>query len=47
MKTNHLIFEKSTLITENVGHITQIIGYNLDVTFSPGKMPNIYNALID
>jgi F-type H+-transporting ATPase subunit beta len=31
--------------TKNIGHITQIIGPVLDVTFSPGKMPNIYNAL--
>jgi len=32
--------------TQNVGCITQIIGPVLDVSFSPGKMPNIYNALI-
>lgn len=31
--------------TKNIGHITQVIGPVLDVTFSPGKMPNIYNAL--
>jgi F-type H+/Na+-transporting ATPase subunit beta len=30
---------------KNIGRITQIIGPVLDVTFSPGKMPNIYNAL--
>jgi len=29
-----------------MGRITQIIGPVLDVVFSPGKMPNIYNALI-
>ena len=28
-----------------VGRITQIIGPVLDVSFPPGKMPNIYNAL--
>jgi F-type H+-transporting ATPase subunit beta len=31
--------------TKNIGHITQVIGPVLDVTFSQGKMPNIYNAL--
>ena len=36
----------SSLQTKNIGHITQVIGPVLDVTFSPGKMPNIYNALI-
>ena len=46
MKINHLVFEIYTFITKNVGHISQIIGHVLDVTFSPDKMPNIYNALI-
>ena len=32
--------------TQNVGCITQIIGPVLDVAFSPGKMPGIYNSLI-
>ena len=32
--------------TQNVGYIIQIIGPVLDVAFSPGKMPNIYNALV-
>jgi F-type H+-transporting ATPase subunit beta len=32
--------------TKNLGRITQIIGPVLDVTFPPGKMPNIYNALV-
>ena len=32
--------------TKNLGRTTQIIGPVLDVTFPPGKMPNIYNALI-
>ena len=31
--------------TKNIGRITQIIGPVLDVTFPPGKMPNIYNAI--
>ena len=31
--------------TKNVGRITQIIGPVLDVTFPPGELPNIYNAL--
>jgi F-type H+/Na+-transporting ATPase subunit beta len=31
--------------TKNSGRITQIIGPVLDVTFQPGKMPSIYNAL--
>jgi F-type H+/Na+-transporting ATPase subunit beta len=34
-------FEKKTL-----GRIAQIIGPVLDVAFPPGKMPNIYNALV-
>ena len=36
----------SSTQTKNIRHITQVIGPVLDVTFSPGKMPNIYNALI-
>ena len=32
--------------TKNIGRTTQIIGPVLDVTFPPGKMPNIYNALV-
>ena len=32
--------------TKNIGRITQIIGPVLDVAFPPGKMPNIYNALV-
>jgi F-type H+-transporting ATPase subunit beta len=36
----------SSTQTKNIGHITQVIGPVLDVTFSPGKMPNIYNALM-
>ena len=30
---------------KNIGRITQIIGPVLDVSFPPGKMPNIYNAI--
>ena len=32
--------------TKNTGRITQIIGPVIDAVFSPGKMPNIYNALV-
>lgn len=32
--------------TENKGRITQIIGPVIDVAFSSGNMPNIYNALV-
>ncbi|RHN44681.1 ATP synthase subunit beta [Medicago truncatula] len=38
--------EVSGLEKKNIGRITQIIGPVLDVVFPPGKMPNIYNALI-
>lgn len=31
--------------TKNIGFISQIIGPVVDVTFSPGKMPSIYNSL--
>jgi F-type H+-transporting ATPase subunit beta len=46
MKKKPHAFGISTLVAKNVRHITQIIGPVLDVTFSPGKMPNIYNSLI-
>lgn len=46
MKTSSLAFVISKLVDKNVGYITQIIGPVLDVVFSPGKMPNIYNSLI-
>ncbi|CAK9138039.1 unnamed protein product [Ilex paraguariensis] len=36
----------STLEKKNLGRIAQIIGPVLDVAFAPGKMPNIYNALV-
>ena len=32
--------------TKTFGRITQIIGPVLDASFPPGKMPNIYNALV-
>jgi F-type H+-transporting ATPase subunit beta len=32
--------------TQNIGRISQIIGPVMDVTFAPGKMPNIYNSLL-
>jgi F-type H+/Na+-transporting ATPase subunit beta len=38
--------EVSELEKKKLGRITQIIGPVLDVTFPPGKMPNIYNALV-
>ena len=36
----------STLEKKNLGRIAQIISPVLDVAFPPGKMPNIYNALV-
>ncbi|KAK6923612.1 ATP synthase, F1 complex, delta/epsilon subunit, N-terminal [Dillenia turbinata] len=36
----------STLEKKSLGRIAQIIGPVLDVAFPPGKMPNIYNALL-
>jgi F-type H+/Na+-transporting ATPase subunit beta len=36
----------STIEEKSVGHIDQIIGPVLDITFPPGKLPYIYNALI-
>ncbi|KAL2225128.1 UNVERIFIED_CONTAM: ATP synthase subunit beta, chloroplastic [Sesamum indicum] len=36
----------STLEKKKPGRIVQIIGPVLDVAFPPGKMPNIYNALV-
>ena len=38
--------EISVLEKKNLGRIDQIIGPVLDVAFPPGKMPNIYNALV-
>ncbi|KAL6492370.1 hypothetical protein OROGR_033509, partial [Orobanche gracilis] len=38
--------EVSTFEKKNTGRIVQIIGPVLDVDFLPGKMPNIYNALV-
>ena len=35
-----------TKSSKNLGRITQIIGPVLDVAFSPGKMPSIYNAIV-
>mmetsp|Transcript_1975 Transcript_1975/g.3685 ORF Transcript_1975/g.3685 Transcript_1975/m.3685 type:complete len:489 (+) Transcript_1975:37-1503(+) len=39
-------FFMSTSVKNNVGTITQIIGPVLDVAFTPGNMPSIYNAII-
>ena len=36
----------STIEEKSVGRIDQIIGPVLDVTFPPGKLPYIYNALV-
>ena len=36
----------SVLEKQNQGRIVQIIGPVLDAAFPPGKMPNIYNALL-
>ena len=36
----------SSLEKKTPGRIAQIIGPVLDVVFPPGKMPNIYNALV-
>jgi len=33
-------------LTQSVGRITQIIGPVLDITFLPGQLPNIYNAIL-
>ena len=54
LKTNVSIFAASSKVsskkeagkTKKTGRITQIIGPVLDVSFPPGKMPNIYNALL-
>jgi F-type H+-transporting ATPase subunit beta len=32
--------------TKNIGRVVQIIGPVLDIVFSKGQVPNIYNALI-
>jgi len=36
----------TTVSNSNVGTIIQIIGPVMDISFPPGKMPNIYNSLI-
>ena len=38
--------EMKTTVENNVGTITQIIGPVMDIEFSAGNMPSIYNALI-
>lgn len=35
-----------TVEVKNIGHVTQIIGPVLDIKFSPGQLPAIYNAII-
>jgi F-type H+-transporting ATPase subunit beta len=41
-----ILFMNTSVKTQNKGRITQIIGPVVDVAFSPGKMPNIYNAIV-
>jgi F-type H+-transporting ATPase subunit beta len=36
----------ASTVTANTGVITQIIGPVMDISFSPGNMPSIYNSLI-
>lgn len=36
----------TTISNSNIGTIIQIIGPVMDISFPPGKMPNIYNSLI-
>jgi len=31
--------------TQNIGHITQVIGSTFDVEFEEGQLPAIYNAV--
>ena len=38
-------FMKTVEAQQGIGQISQIIGPVLDVSFPPGKMPNIYNAI--
>ncbi|XP_059068220.1 ATP synthase subunit beta, chloroplastic-like [Cryptomeria japonica] len=46
MRTNPFIRWVSALVEKKAGHIDQIIGPVLDVSFPPGNMPRIYNSLI-
>jgi len=36
----------TSTVTSNTGVITQIIGPVMDISFSPGNMPSIYNSLV-
>ena len=36
----------ASTVTANTGVITQIIGPVMDISFSPGNMPSIYNSLV-
>jgi F-type H+-transporting ATPase subunit beta len=38
--------DSQQLETKNIGRVAQIIGPVLDIVFSKGQVPNIYNALI-
>lgn len=33
-------------LNKGLGRVTQIIGPVVDITFLPGQMPNIYNAVL-
>lgn len=46
MSRAHLLASSTFIETKNIGRITQIIGPVMDVAFSPGKMPSIYNSLV-
>ncbi|KAJ0074684.1 hypothetical protein Patl1_37458 [Pistacia atlantica] len=46
MRINPTPSGPGALEKKNLGRIAQIIGPVLDVAFPPGKMPNIYNALV-
>jgi F-type H+-transporting ATPase subunit beta len=39
-------FMSDSVETKNIGRVVQIIGPVLDIVFSKGQVPNIYNALI-
>jgi len=40
------MYDVEDQVTKSVGRVTQIIGPVVDVTFLPGQLPNIYNAVL-
>ncbi|MBA0827670.1 hypothetical protein Goarm_012426, partial [Gossypium armourianum] len=46
IKIYNEIIQKESNNRRNLGRISQIIGPILDVAFPPGKMHNIYKALV-